>query len=248
MFTAEYWNNRAVKYGHTGHSESFYYCYGQQARLYAINEIIKKLQSPKNNALDFGCGSGDFINVLNNHYKTIYAFDISDEVIKKVKQQYNQKNIIILDELTSSITFDLILTVTVLQTLNKTELEKQLSFFSKLLSEKGVMVSMEFFTTDDYNIKLNETKATIKDWNDALENNHLKITSTTGINNAILNPIKSWKSYNNNLLLKLLKPFKNNSFAQRQFIKVSEKLIYKYKDVLNTNDYPFKIHIIEKEK
>jgi 2-polyprenyl-3-methyl-5-hydroxy-6-metoxy-1,4-benzoquinol methylase len=126
MFNKEYWNIKAQTNGHTGHAEPFYYCFDQQARLFAIDEIIKKSSSEKGSVLDFGCGSGDFIGILNKYYKTIYAFDISEEVVKLAKKRFNESNVIISDNYNQIISYkpvDLILTVTVLQSIKKQELD-----------------------------------------------------------------------------------------------------------------------------
>jgi SAM-dependent methyltransferase len=226
MFTVDYWNERAKKFGHTGHSEPFYYCFDQQARLYGVDEIIKKLDSKKNTALDFGCGSGDFIELLTHYYKTIYGYDTSEIVLKQTRQRFEKKPIVLLDDLNTAVTekkFDLILTVTVLQSLTYNELEKTLSLLSQLLSEGGVIVSMEFFVSKEHNLRTNETRTTKEEWLNLLAKNNLKIDSSRRFYGPVDFPSKSWLLYKKNVFLKLLRLFKNLSFIQKYFIKLAKK-------------------------
>ena len=250
MFTKEYWNTRAQTYGHTGHAEPFYYCFDQQARLYAINELIRNTTIKKGAALDFGCGSGDFINILKSHFEKIYAYDVSEVVIERAKKRFNQSNIIISDnfnDITSIKSIDLILTVTVLQTFKKEELETTIKILKELLSENGTLLCMEFFREDDIMGEYNEMKATTSDWKKILAKNNLKIISTKNFYNPIIEPTKSWYSYNTNLYLKILKLIKHTNFAQTKFTQISKKMIEQHKDVLLDKDSAFKIYVIQKE-
>ncbi len=250
MFGKEYWNKKALTNGHTGHAEPFYYCFDQQARLFAINELIENNNSKKEKALDFGCGSGDFIDILNRHYKTIYAFDISDAVIKLAKKRFNESNIVLSDnfnQISFNKPFDLILTVTVLQSLQKQELEETIQTLIELLSEKGSLICMEFFRSEELTGEENQMKATINDWKNILANNKLKIVSVHNFYNPIIEPTKSWYYYNTKLYLKILKLFKYSNFAQTKFIQVSKKIIAHHKDVILNKETAFKIYTIQKE-
>jgi SAM-dependent methyltransferase len=249
MFTTEYWNKRAEKYGHTGHSEPFYYCFDQQARLYAVDEIIKNLNLHKNSALDFGCGSGDFIELLTHHYKFVYGYDISETVIKQTQQRFEKTPVILLDKLSTSITekkFDLILTVTVLQSLTQKELEKTLFLLSQLLSEDGIIVSMEFFVPEEHNLRTKETKTTHTEWFDLLAKNNLKIDSTRRFYSPVDFPSRSWLLYKKNMFLKLLRLFKHSPLIQKYFSKVAKRLIRQYQDVFLRHDSPYMIYLLKK--
>ncbi len=251
MFTADYWNKRAEKYGHTGHSEPFYYCFDQQARLFAVSEIIKKTNFEKKSALDFGCGSGDFITLLAENYGLVYGYDISETILKKTRTKLRQSNVILKSHLSDcgyEGGFNLILTVTVLQYLTKKELNETIHSLSGLLSGNGKIVCMEFFVANDYNTKADTPKTTVSDWYEVLDKNNLKITTSYNFYNPILFPSHSWKTYTNILFLKFLKPFKHLSFVQMLFTKAALRLILKKKDVLFEKETAFKIFVIEKEK
>jgi ubiquinone/menaquinone biosynthesis C-methylase UbiE len=251
MFDKAYWNERAERHGHTGHAEPFYYCFDQQARLHAINELILLLAEKKETALDFGCGSGDFIDVLNRYFKAVYAYDISDVMVRQVKDRFKEKTVTAsdnLDELISQRKFDLLLSVTVLQTFNPQELDQALGVLAEHLSEKGVFIAMEFFTTAALNQQLGETKATGEEWLGLLKKHDLKIVASPGFINPHLAPSKSWNSYNNNLFLKSLKPFKRYAFAQAQFIRSAKKIINRCNDTIPETGSPLHIYIIQKEQ
>lgn len=251
MFDKAYWNERAERYGHTGHAEPFYYCFDQQARLHAIQHLIGQSTVNKALALDFGCGSGDFTELLTGHFKTVYAYDISDVMIRQVKTRFPQASVMasdVLDETLADRRFDLILSVTVLQTLSTYELDQTLSVLAAHLSEKGLFIAMEFFTTAALNRQLNETKATAEEWRDLLKKHGLKIASVPGFINPHLAPSKSWNSYNNNLFLKSLKPFKRYAFAQAQFIRSAKKILNHYGDTLPETRAPLHFYTIQKEQ
>jgi cyclopropane fatty-acyl-phospholipid synthase-like methyltransferase len=249
VFTKEYWNKRANDFGHTGYSEPFLYSFDQQARLYAINHIVKSINSGKILALDFGCGSGDFVELLSGEYKTVYGFDISEAIIKKVQNKFREPNIILTDNLSAipvENKFDIVLSVTVLQYLSKDELNETISLLSQRLSKGGLIVSMEFFTTDDFNRKDKTTKATVEDWKNILIKNNLKIRSTHYFYNPVELPTKSWLKYKNNLFLNLLRVVKWHPLTQQYFSRIAKKLINRHKDVLLETNNAYKIYCVEK--
>lgn len=251
MFDKAYWNERAEKYGHTGHAEPFYYCFDQQARLHAIETLIAQAAIPKEQALDFGCGSGDFVALLQNHFNTVCAYDISDVMIRQVRRRFPQSTVLasdVLNDLLANRRFDLILSVTVLQTFHVQELDQALAVLAAHLSEQGLFIAMEFFTTAALNRQLSETKATSEEWHELLKKHGLKIITTPGFINPHLVPSKSWDSYNNNLFLKSLKPFKRTAFAQAQFIRSAKKILNHYKDTLPETESPLHFYTIQKEQ
>lgn len=251
MFDKSYWNERAETYGHTGHAEPFYYCFDQQARLQAVETLILQANIEKGQALDFGCGSGDFTDLLSRHFRTSYAYDISDVMIAQVKKRFSQPAVVASDELKEVLAdrrFDLLLSVTVLQTFSVQELDQTLSLLSAHLSEKGLFIAMEFFTTAALNRQLGETKATAEEWRELLKKHGLKIASLPGFINPHLAPSKSWDSYNNNLFLKSLKPFKRYAFAQAQFIRSAKKILNHYRDTLPETGSPLHFYTIQKEQ
>ena len=138
MFSTDYWNNRMLVNGHTGHAEPFYYCFDQEARLFAFFKIINTLIIESNVALDYGCGSGDFIEILEKNFKNVVAYDVSEKIVFKAKQRFKTDKILVtsnIEEINNRQNFDLIITVTVLQTLNKYQLKSSLHFLKNKLSQ-----------------------------------------------------------------------------------------------------------------
>ena len=147
----EFWNKRARRYGHTGWTDNLIYVYDQQARLLAIEKILSTLTCHKSVALDFGCGSGDFSNLLAKYFEKVIAFDISDKVVEIAKGRYGKikniqfhcdsyiKNIEIPED-----SIDLILSVTVLDhIMDDSELLGTLAYFKKILKNDGFLIALE---------------------------------------------------------------------------------------------------------
>ena len=53
-----------------------------------IKSIIKNLGTKKERAVDLGCGTGKFLPLLSNHFKSVQAFDYSEEMINAAKQSH----------------------------------------------------------------------------------------------------------------------------------------------------------------
>ncbi len=249
QFTKEYWNDRAIKHGHTGHAKPFIYCFDQQARLFAIHQILKALRIEKNNALDFGSGSGDFVELLSRQFKNVCGYDISETVIDIAKQRFHHSKI----DLTSNLSdieayplFDLILTVTVLQGMSMSELESAVSLFSKIVSKSGAMIFMEFFTTDEINARIGEKRITQNEWYKCLNAYHLQIQSEHYFYNPLVSSTKSWVEYRSSLINRFLKYFKKNKWAQNKLTENAKKIIDQYQDAISSSPTPFKIYIVKK--
>jgi cyclopropane fatty-acyl-phospholipid synthase-like methyltransferase len=248
MFTKEFWNERAQKYGHTGYADAYYYCFDQQARLYAIKQLVARCKQKKR-ALDFGCGSGDFVKLLSSCFNQTYGYDISEVVINKANGRFKNSNIVLWSDTTQLEpipTYDLILTVTVLQSLNKNELAETLALFSKLLNSEAQIISMEFFSTEEHNLKTNENRITERDWLLALSQNQLKVVSATNFYSPVEYPSASWLQYKDSLFLKFVRLFKHYSWAEYYLSRISKKLIARYDDVTNVKNSRYKIYVIER--
>ena len=53
-----------------------------------IESIIKELGIKKERAIDLGCGTGKFLPLLSNHFKSVQAFDYSTEMINAAKRSH----------------------------------------------------------------------------------------------------------------------------------------------------------------
>jgi cyclopropane fatty-acyl-phospholipid synthase-like methyltransferase len=253
MFTKDYWEERLKNNGHTGHGEPFLYCFDQQARKFAIAKLLKHINFQKEDkALDFGCGSGDFLKILNAHFKTVCGYDISDKIINKAQKKIKHEKEIVLTNDISKLKkcgpYELILTVTVLQSFTKNELTEACTLLFNILDDNGYMICMEFFSTEIRNKQTNENKTTKEDWLEILKDNQVEIISLHSFYNPVLYPTASWKSYNKNKFLKLLKPVKRFCLTQKMLSRVAEKIVAKHDDVIEKQKTPFKIQILQKIK
>jgi ubiquinone/menaquinone biosynthesis C-methylase UbiE len=250
MFTKEYWENRVLKHGHTGHGDPFFYSFDQEARKFAIEEILRELGFQKKaSALDFGCGSGDFLELLATHFKQVTGYDISENVLKIAAERYKGQAKI---SLTNAIqkpgeqTFDLILTVTVLQTMNPKELTQHLAMLRNKLSKNGYLVCMEFFTTEAWNQRLKEDKSTLKDWFILLKEHRLNLIAEKDFYDPTGAHAFSYQSYRRNPLVIGLKVFKHFKFAHKLWSKQARKIIRNKKDIFGDQNGIFKIYILQK--
>ncbi len=72
---SDFWNERLVKFGHTGWADPVIYAYDQQERLALIGAAITKLSIKRGSALDFGCGAGDFSKLLLSNGFNVCDYD-----------------------------------------------------------------------------------------------------------------------------------------------------------------------------
>jgi cyclopropane fatty-acyl-phospholipid synthase-like methyltransferase len=252
MLSKEYWENRAKTYGHTGFADPFLYCFDQEARKYAIDRILTENNIQcLNNALDFGCGSGDFFEVLLKYSQSVTGYDISEQVIRIASQRFKADKRIHLsssiDALKTNVLFDLIISITVFQRLSKADLGDAVKLITSQMSMGGFMVCMEFFSTDKQNAEEKENNITIDDWRSILSQNQLNLIKTYSFYNPVLYPSESWKYYNHNIFLKALKPVKQLKFIQKIYSEKAKQIIHKKKDVLQPANDIFKIYVLQKQ-
>ena len=80
------WDKSFLSKGHTGYTDPIKLSYDQPIRLAAVDRILKKL-FPGNslsgkNALDIGCGTGDFIKLLRQSGLSVTGLDIQYSLLK----------------------------------------------------------------------------------------------------------------------------------------------------------------------
>lgn len=248
LFTTEFWNQRAVKNGHTGYADPFLYAYDQQARLFAIQSILIHKKIKGELALDYGCGSGDFLQLLVQYFKNVIGYDISNEVLTYAKKNNNSASIELKNDLTQiqSRSFDLILSVTVLQGLTLEELDANLNYMSNALNKSGYLLCMEFFVEEDLRNDHLQKRTSCIVWEAEINKHHLKILETYYFYNPVENPCPSWLKYKSNLYLKILKPMGGFKIASKIFSTYAEGLISKYQDVIQSEKNKYKIYLIQK--
>lgn len=145
----EYWNRRVVQFGHTGWSNPSLYKYDQRARIARILQLVQLDEA--STILDFGCGTGELTEALARRYPKswIVGIDVSDKVIEVAKKRLHSVGNITLmtDEIDSALlttgTFDLILSITVLQHIKANKLTAVLDRFAALLRAEGRVIVLE---------------------------------------------------------------------------------------------------------
>jgi trans-aconitate methyltransferase len=251
MFNAAYWDERFQKHGHTGHADPFLYSFDQTARHYAIESILQQIPSNINYpVLDFGCGSGDFLELLNRYYPEVVGYDISAKAIENLVQQYKQPSIKVslnFNEVKAKAPYQLILSVTVLATLNNTELAIEVQQLAQTLNEGGYFLCLESFTNDERNQLLHEDKATESQWLKCISSNHLKVKQSYTFYNPVLYPSKSWLKYKYHPILNLLKPLRHKAWVKKIYLQKALQLIHQEKDVINIPSSHFKITLLQKQ-
>ena len=86
MESDAFWDQRVKDFGHTGWSNPMVYAFDQAARIATIERLLIDLTLPKNLALDYGCGVGDFSKVLTKYFDNVIACDISEQALEQAKR------------------------------------------------------------------------------------------------------------------------------------------------------------------
>lgn len=130
---------------------------------YPESLVVKYLQDFKfgknSRSLDFSCGRGRHLNLLNNITTSVYGSEVSDEQVKMLKKNYKNYFFKVSDNTNLSFKnnfFDLILAFnSIYYVKNKNvKFETILKNFSKILKKNGLF----FFTMLGYNHSLLDKK------------------------------------------------------------------------------------------
>jgi SAM-dependent methyltransferase len=159
----DFWDSACHSVGHTGYRDALLHSYDQPLRLRTVRRILDDL-FPEGltgtRALDIGCGTGDFVDLLNSKGAVVTGFDISPAVIEQAKVRFSGRSSINLlcgslpDVELPSGAFDLITSVTVLQhILDDTLLVEALKLLRKALKPDGYMVVLELAPPHDRAIR-----------------------------------------------------------------------------------------------
>ncbi|WP_306666877.1 class I SAM-dependent methyltransferase [Phascolarctobacterium faecium] len=207
-----YWNERARKNGHTGWNDLVIYYYDQKVRLNTIDYILKKTMLNRGGlSLDYGCGSGDFSEVLSKYFSEVIATDISEIVLSSAKKNNKNSNatFVAFDDKIFDNDYDLILSITVLQhILNDKDLEKLLEKFAKSLKEKnGKIILLESIAIDEMDtmendyLKIRSKKKLLE----IIKNSGLTVESCYDFYNPLSKDSLKFKKLYNNIFIRILK-------------------------------------------
>ena len=121
----------------------------QTTKNQALNpKLLKAIyQNTKPNSMifDYGCGWGEFANILSNEGYNVYGFDQSDQMVDNAKQKFSKPNFIFKKDLLKNFalfkkSFDLIVSNLVLCILTEKQQQIMLKRIKKLVKKNGIII------------------------------------------------------------------------------------------------------------
>lgn len=229
----EFWNLRAKKDKTTGYTDYSIAFFDQLMRLKVIEKIMNQYGAfdfKKAAALDFGCGTGDFVSYFSHKFNFVVGYDISQEVLKIAKQRCKHlPNILLSNSLEKiNIKFNVVLSITVLQhILNDNELLKTLTFVSNKCKENAIFIALELVESDKFNIShppyLKARR--LEDWKVFFQKSGFEILSIKSFYNPFLIKTPSYLKYRKKVILfvKVYGLFRRLGFNVKLFNGVFKK-------------------------
>lgn len=260
---SEFWEDRAKKYGHTGWSDVLIYAYDQQARLLAIEKILKSLTYNKSVALDFGAGVGDFSNLLSEHFAKVISFDVSDNAIKVAQKKYGMtKNIQFIcgnnieDIGIPDNTVDLILSVTVLDhILDDIELINTVEYFETKMKRGGFFILFEYSLDYEKHRAHYQRFMKFDEWVKIFSEHNFNLGDCYSFYHPIEQPCTSYKLYRNSIkgyqegILRILAKYGMNHTVSKYLTKLASTYLDGKEDFFwkeNEKKSPLKIMVFKK--
>jgi 2-polyprenyl-3-methyl-5-hydroxy-6-metoxy-1,4-benzoquinol methylase len=250
---ATFWNNRFIKYGHTGWNNYYLYYLDQEARKSAILKLLDTdiKDGDKISALDFGCGTGDFTKLLSTKYEQAVGIDISNELINRNSIDNKNESIKYISNLnfikTEVKQFNLILSITVLgHILDEKELSETLDTLYNLLDKNGKALFIENTVAENKNAP-NDYQAlkTTEQWQQSFTSAKFKINSTYSFDTPDIRFSETYKALFKNKLIIYFGKYKfiGTALAKLYLFKLKNKL-----DFISPVVYPkgLKVFILSK--
>ncbi|HEX6063913.1 MAG TPA: class I SAM-dependent methyltransferase [Longimicrobiales bacterium] len=148
-----FWDHAVAVKGHTGYADRLRHDYDQVLRLRTVAGVLDRVWPQGltgRNALDIGCGVGDFVALLRSRGAAVTAIDISPEVIAAARRRFAGAHDV--TWLVGTIgaadlpadTFDVITSITVLQhVVDNEEFIKSLVLLRRCLRPQGRLIVLE---------------------------------------------------------------------------------------------------------
>lgn len=227
--STNYWNERFLRYGHTGWANQAIYFYDQFLRLRLVREEIMQLGfSPNFKCLDYGCGVGDFSRMLSTLGGRVVAYDLTDEIVSAARIRDDSSSAFYtskLSETLESSPFDLVLSITVLQhILDDAALQGVIDNLAGSLVEGGCMLVIE--TTGEPNASSSHVRLRTKEmWERFFMTASLKLREAKYIYHPALKPTHSFQEYSSKWIVKTLRvaSFLRFPFAGLFLAKIAKK-------------------------
>ena len=179
------WDQRFKEIGHTGYFERMMYEYDQSLRLRIIKKLTQKLVADIKNkrVLDVGCGVGDFSFMFANMGADVTGIDITKPAIEKAKEnvkgfscKFLVTSIKEMDFTPKS--FDIILSITVLQHISNKDLHLSIAKMVESLNSDGYIFILETAPDTLKNTMIdseNQSFRSRNEWIEFFENADIKL-------------------------------------------------------------------------
>lgn len=257
MTDSSYWDNRVLKYGHTGWYDYAIYAFDQPVRLLVMSKIIREEVSTLLSALDFGTGDGDFALILSEIFNDVKAFDVSEQACQIAEKKFRDKPNIklmhgeaIYNCPIGIASLDLILSVTVLQSINNiSELDNILKFFNEIMKPNARLIMLEYAplhppsSTQHY-----QSNRLFNEWIEAFDRHDFMLKKYYGFYHPLFSPVASYKKYHFQLLFSVLKHFYALNSVKKYLRNRASAMIADASEYYWTGrpDDPMKIMILQK--
>lgn len=108
--------------------------------------LIKEVDNPEGIALDLGCGTGEFTQILSKKVIRVFGIDISPVMIEEARKRHSQENIQYslqdFDEMDEEIKYDYIVSIA---TFHHLELELALPKIGRMLKDGGKLIVLDLY-------------------------------------------------------------------------------------------------------
>ncbi len=241
----KYWIERVGKYGHTGWSDQVTYMYDQSMRLHLVAKIVKKyFPNGANISLDYGCGSGDFTNLLSTFSKQTIGVDLADEIIISATKKYNEKNISFYGtdkfELKSN-KYSIITAITVFQhILEDRKLIELLHNMNVNMEEDGVLIIIDSYGENIESDYMKQRE--FEEFLNLLEKTNFVLFETYNLYHPQFYPTKLFKKYRNNFLIKIF-----NRLKLINWIKKISSFLVSYDSPIIVEESITKLLVVKKQ-
>jgi 2-polyprenyl-3-methyl-5-hydroxy-6-metoxy-1,4-benzoquinol methylase len=202
--------------GHTGWSDPVIYSYDQIERLALIEKTVGALAVDPLYALDFGCGTGEFSQMLLKKDMKVYGYD--PYVKPKITEsrfdyigQHSEINRTVCEPL------GLILSVTVLDhILNESELLDELKYLRTMIASTGSFLLLEYALDEDTGKPKSSYQAfrTMNQWRNYFARSRWAIAAVIPVAHPVLAPSRGFNNFERNAFISAIR-----GIAQRRYFK-----------------------------
>jgi SAM-dependent methyltransferase len=230
-----FWKKRLAEYGHTGWADPFIYAFDQLERLSLLCPILTAENPRGKLALDFGCGTGDFSQLLIRAGYQVCGYDpFVRPAIQSPRFCYAQSP--------SSIPFepgslDLVVCVTVLAHItDEPALRQVLALLRHLLKDDGRMVMIEYAVDEVSTRHDNQNDYQIfrsfNEWKALFAQHDFTLRNVKPLPSPVFSPSVGYRRYSRNLIVRTLRriAFRRAGLRIRDYIlrNIATSIIRRY--------------------